>query len=49
MLFRSDGKSKKTVSTKAEIAAELKAAISGLLGEQITMPLTHSEEELATL
>jgi len=42
-------KSKRKTSTKAEIAAELKAAISGLLGGQISMPLTNQEEELATL
>jgi hypothetical protein len=42
-------KSKRKTSTKAEIAAELKAAISGLLCGQISMPLTNQEEELATL
>ena len=40
-------KSQRNPSTKDEIAAELKAAISGLLGEQISLPITH-QEELAT-
>jgi hypothetical protein len=41
-------KSKRNTSTKDEIAAELKAAISGILGTQMSIPLTHQEEELAT-
>ena len=42
------GKSKYDTSTQAEIAAELKAAISGLFGEQMSMSITPQEEELAT-
>ena len=43
-----DGKSKYDTSTQAEIAAELKAAISGLFGEQMSMSITPQEDELAT-
>jgi hypothetical protein len=43
-----NGKSKYDTSTQAEIAAELKAAISGLFGEQMSISITPLEEELAT-
>lgn len=38
-------KLKQNISTKAEITADLKAAISGIFGEQLSMPLNHQEEE----
>ena len=40
--------SKYDTSTKAEIAAELKASITGLFGKQISMPITPQEEELVS-
>jgi hypothetical protein len=42
------GKPKKDVPTKAQNRADLTAAIKGMLGEQLNMPLNHQQEEMAT-
>jgi flagellar biosynthesis GTPase FlhF len=48
LLADTKGKSKYDNATQEEIAAELKAAITGLFGEQMSMSITPQEEELAT-